>query len=76
MDNDNKTPIKKDKTNSLWNHDDKATLVCTLKMCKVEGKWGDNNPKDVTWTLCVTALSSSEKMLGGVAKNVKANLSY
>jgi hypothetical protein len=71
MGNNDNTPVKKDKTNCTWSRDDEATLVFTLKKAKEDMKWGDNNPKEVTWTLCVAALSGSEKISGGAAKNAK-----
>jgi hypothetical protein len=71
MDNDTRTPGKKDKPTTTWTHDDETTLVCTLRKAMKEGKWGDNNPNGVAWTLCVRALSGSKRVLGGIAKNAK-----
>ena len=61
----------KDKATATWSLDDGATLLRTLKKTKEDGKWGDNNPKDAAWTVCVGALYGSEKVSGGVAKDVK-----
>ena len=71
MDNDTKT-TGKDKNTAQWSRSDELTLVRALKRSKEDGKWGDNNPKDVTWTLCVAALYESEKISGGVPKDSKA----
>jgi hypothetical protein len=71
MDNDARTPGKKDKPKATWTRDDETTLVRTLRKAMKEGKWGDNNPNGVAWTLCVGALSGSERVSGGVAKNAR-----
>ena len=47
-------------------------MTHALKKAKEDGKWCDNNPKEVAWTFCVGALSGSEKVSGGVLKDVKA----
>jgi hypothetical protein len=57
---------------SIWTRDDETALVRTLKTAKDEGKWGDNNPKDSAWTICVKALSGSKKKSGGIPKATKA----
>ena len=66
-----KTTVGRDKI-TTWSRNDKGTLVCALKKAKEDTQWGDNNPKEVAWTACVAALSSSEKVLRGVAKDSKA----
>ncbi len=40
----------------VWTPEYESTLVQALIKAKHEGKWGDNNPKPVAWTACVTAL--------------------
>jgi hypothetical protein len=72
MDKDNKNPGSKDKGNTKWNRDDEAMLVQTLIKAKEDKKWGDNNPKPSAWTACAAALSGSEIITGGIAKNIKA----
>ena len=72
--NTNATGAKatKDRSSSTWTRDNEATLVHALKAAKEDGKWGDNNPKEQTWTACVEALSGSEEKSGGKPKNVDA----
>lgn len=72
MDNKTKTVGGKDKAASTWSADDQEKLVHALKKAKEDGKWGDNNPKEAAWTICVEELSGSEKVSGGVAKEAKA----
>ena len=74
MDNDTKAKSNhnKDKTNVTWSHSDESTVVHTLKKAKENGMWSDNNPKDVAWTSCVTALSGSENVSEGAPKDAKA----
>ncbi len=67
MDNDNTTTAS-----TVWTRNNEAALVCTLKAAKNDGKWDDNNPKPVAWTLCVIALRNSEVISGGAAKTSKA----
>jgi hypothetical protein len=55
MDDNIKNTGTKDKTFSIWTCDDETALVCALKTAKDKGKWGDNNPKDSAWTVCVVA---------------------
>jgi hypothetical protein len=71
MVNDTRTVTSKDRTTAMWSCDDEATLVRALKKAKDDRKWGDNNPKEVAWTVCVVALSGSETVSGGVAKDAK-----
>jgi hypothetical protein len=71
MDNALNNPSFKDKISATWSHDDESVLICMLKRAKEEGKWGDNNPKEVAWRSCIIALSGSEKASGGAAKTVK-----
>ncbi len=68
MDNDSKTLGSKDKSSATWTCNDETVFVRTLKKAKEEGKWGDNNPKEVAWTVCIGALSGSEKTSGGGPK--------
>ena len=56
----------------MWSPEDEATLVAALTKAKVEGKWGDNNPKAVAWTACVAALAGSEQKSGGQPKDARA----
>ena len=73
MDNETKAKSNnKDKINVTWSRSDESTVVQTLKKAKENGMWGDNNPKDVAWTSCVTALSGSENVSGGGPKDAKA----
>jgi hypothetical protein len=69
MNNATKATGGKDKATSIWTCDNEATLARALKKAKQDGKWGDNNPKVATWTVCVTALTGSEKVSGGLAKD-------
>ena len=58
------------KSYAVWKCNDEATFVRALKKAKGQGKWCDNNPKPAAWTVCVDELAGSEKMSGGIAKNV------
>jgi hypothetical protein len=71
MDNNSKTP-RNTKPNCSWSRDDEAVLIRALRQAKDEGKWGDNNPKDVVWPICTDALKNSEMVSGGVPKVEKA----
>jgi hypothetical protein len=64
-------PNKATSGNATWSHNNEAVLIHMLKKAKEEGKWGDNNPKAAVWTVCVLALSGSEKVLGGGPKDAK-----
>ena len=66
-----KTKTGKDR-NSIWSPETESIGVTTLKQAKEDGKWGDNNPKSAAWTMCVEALSGSEKVTGGAPKDDKA----
>ena len=56
--------------NSKWSEADEALLIHTLTEQKVDGHWGDNNPKATAWQACLTALAGSEKESGGAPKGV------
>jgi hypothetical protein len=64
-------PNKATSGNATWFHNNEAVLIHVLKKAKEKGKWGDNNPKVVVWTVFVLALSNSEKVLGGEPKDAK-----
>jgi hypothetical protein len=71
MDKTSKTTDNKDKTNATWSYDNEAILIHTLRKANEDSKWGDNNPKETAWTLCVTALSGSENASGEALKDAK-----
>lgn len=64
----------KDLIYSTWTHNNESTLVHALKMAKDKGKWRDNDPKDLAYTVYVEleALSYSWKKSGGIPKVAKA----
>ena len=57
------------KASSKWTNADDTVLVATLTKAKMDGDWGDNNPKKVAWTACEAALKGSKMESGGAPKN-------
>jgi hypothetical protein len=73
MDNATNTLSSKDRTFTTWSHNDKWILIHTLKRAKEEGKWGNNNPKEVAWKSYVIALFGSKKVSGRGGKECKGH---
>jgi hypothetical protein len=56
MDNALDNSSAKDKISATWSHDDELVFIHMLKRAKEEGKWSDNNPKEIAWRSCIVAL--------------------
>ena len=67
---------QKGKGKSKWSEADEALLVQTLTDQKVDGYWGDNNPKATAWQACLVALAGSKKESGGAPKGINVLKSW